>query len=217
MFTTNLLNVKFLPAAVAGGARAILLLVHGRGGRLLLFDFMVKRGRLKIFDILSLEAPHPDFVPEMKVPGFSWFVLPEKKGLEESRMKLSQLLEELEAAGYARDKIFWLGFSQGAVMGLDTALRSDYSLGGVVGVSGFCLQPDEYPKAFGAAAKKTPLLLTTGTRDLIVPGEPAQKDFLRLKDMGVNLEIREYDKPHSFDLKREVPEIEDWLSLRLSD
>jgi len=216
-FQTSLLNSKFWPSTHAEGAKGLLLLAHGRGGRLPLMDFMAKRGQLGIFDILSIEAPHADFVPEMKVPGFSWYVLPDKKGLEESRKRIHDLLEEIEAAGYARKKIFWLGFSQGAVMGLDTALRADRPIGGVVGSSGFCLHPQEYPDAFGSAAKDTPILVTTGARDSIVPPEPARKDFLALKNLGVAIEIRDYDKIHSFDLKREIPDIEAWLQARSSD
>ncbi len=189
----------------------MLLLVHGRGGRLPLMEFLAKRGALKEFDILLIEAPHADFVPEMKIPGFSWYIGPSQEGLDESRRRLNKLIDEICSAGYDSKKIFWCGFSQGCVMGLDIALRSDRVLGGVVGVSGFILRLEEYPTSFGGGAKETPILVTAGQRDEIVPAGAATEQFKKLQSLGVQVEIRSYDKPHSFDLKREIPEIELWL------
>ncbi len=214
-FSTNTLNFKFIDSG--SNKSQVLILEHGRGGRLPLMEFFAKRSALsageKKFDFLIIEAPHPEFVPEMKVPGFSWFDIKSKdlKGLQESRSKLRALLQELEAYGYRRDKIFWIGFSQGCVMGLDLVLRAEEPIGGLVGVSGFCLRPEAYPAEFGKAAKETPILLTAGTRDEIVPPGPAIAGFQHLEKLGVRLEIREYNKPHSFDLKKEIPEIESWL------
>jgi hypothetical protein len=48
-----------------------------------------------------------------------------------------------------------------------------------------------------------------------VPPGPAREHFEALQTMGVKLEMREFDKIHAFDLKREVPQIEAWLRERL--
>jgi phospholipase/carboxylesterase len=212
-FYTSQLQHRFIAGSEPG--RQVLLLVHGRGGRLPLMEFMAKRGQLGVFDILLIEAPHADFVLEMKVPGFSWYLEPNQKGIEESRAKLRALIHELIAAGYSSEKIFWMGFSQGCVIGLDLALRLEVPLGGVVGVSGFVTRIKDFPAQLGPSAKQTPILVTLGTRDAIVPPGPAREHFEALQTMGVKLEMREFDKIHAFDLKREVPQIEAWLRERL--
>lgn len=200
--------------------RALLLLVHGRGGRLSLMEFLSKRGKLSSFDILLIQAPHSDFVPEMKVPGFSWYYFKspgeaDTQSLNESRDKIRSLLQSLENFGYRRDRIFWMGFSQGGVMGVDTALRADRPLGGVVCASGFVLNPQNYPKSLGSGASDTPIFVSLGSRDEIVPPGPAEEGFSYLKTLGVPVKIRHYDRPHSFHLNSEVPEIEDWLIEKL--
>lgn len=96
-------------------------------------------------------------------------------------------------------------------MGLDLALRSSSLLGGVFNISGLCIQLDSYPEAFGRMAKKQRIVCTHGRRDSIIEFERAESDYTKLKSLGISLEFREYSKPHSFELKNEIPEIESTL------
>jgi len=187
------------------GGKAILLCVHGRGGKKELMEWLPKRFKVPGLDFMSLQAPHPENVPQMKAPGFSWYYKEASKGLDESREKISSLVEELFRAGYAYDKIFWIGFSQGGVMGLDYALRTNRVLGGLICVSGFVLHVEEYPEAFGSAAKNQRLIATHGRRDEIVDFDKATATYDKIVQAGVPLQFREFSKGHSFDLKEEIP------------
>ncbi|PIR23241.1 MAG: hypothetical protein COV44_03810 [Deltaproteobacteria bacterium CG11_big_fil_rev_8_21_14_0_20_45_16] len=199
--------------------KSVLLLVHGRGGRMKLMGWLAKRFKIESLDYILLEAPIPDDVPEMKEPGFSWYLMPDHKGLKESREKIRHFINELVAAGYSADRIYWLGFSQGGVMGIDTGLRSPHKLGGIICVSGFCVRVEDYPDQFGMYAKKQRFLATHGMRDEILSLEKAKKSYDRLKELGINLELKILSKPHSFDLKNEVPDLEQqlitWMKQRL--
>lgn len=213
-FYTDSLVHKFIKNA--DSRQYLLVLVHGRGGRWELMEWFAKRAaHIESLDFLCVQAPHPEFVPEMKVPGFSWYIGESQQGLEESRQRLKQLVDELRLAGYVPEKTFWLGFSQGGVISLDLALRSDQKIGAAICVSGFCLAHQEYPAAFGTAALSQTLLATHGLRDEIVPFEKAKESYEWLMKCGAALEFRQYNKPHSFDLKEEIPfllgRIEHWV------
>lgn len=200
---------KFIPPPVKGssGASSLMLLVHGRTGNLKLLEWYSKRFQVPGMAYMTLQAPYADRRPDQTDEGFSWF-LENGDGLEKSRADLKGMIDELHKQGLPYDKIFWLGFSQGSMMGLDLALRSDHILGGFFCISGFCLRPEDYPQAFGRAAKMQRILLTNGTRDEIVTYERAKKSYDKLAALGVPFEFRTYDKPHSFHLQQEVPYLE---------
>lgn len=213
--TQVLENIRIRPPK--GSSRRILLLVHGRGGRHELMRWLSKKWNFPETEVCLLQAPHPEFVPEMRVPGFSWYLRPNEQGLEESREKLEAFIQSLIQEGFSSDQIFWLGFSQGGVMGIDTALRSSHRLGGVMSISGFALRTQDYPAAFGPQALRQRILATHGHRDQIVAFEEAKKSYEALQSLGVSVEFLEFNKPHSFDLKNELPLLEErmrsWMSL----
>jgi|GEM_PF-1462331 len=212
------LEHKFIPApipAVDQGPKTILILAHGRGGKWTLMEWLSKRFKIPGLDYLCIQAPFPEDVPEMKAAGFSWYIMPKHQGIEKSRDTIQKLLQQLMDSGYSPERILWLGFSQGGVMAIDTALRSNILFGGFVCVSGFVIKIEEYPRAFGKFAKEQNLLCTYGSRDPIVPPEKALRSFQALEALGGPLHYQEYDKPHSFELRKEIPDLEkkikDWM------
>jgi phospholipase/carboxylesterase len=194
-----------------------MLLVHGRTGNLRLLEWYSKRFQVPGMAYMTIQAPYADQRPDQKDEGYSWF-LENYEGLQKSRADLAAMIEEIHEHGLKYEQIYWLGFSQGAVMGLDLALRSNHILGGFFCISGFCLKTDEYPAAFGTAAKKQKILITHGTRDEILPFDRAKASYDKISALGVPLEFKSFDKPHSFHLQQEVPFLEktllDWTHSR---
>lgn len=207
---------KYIPPAV-GEPKSLLLLVHGRTGNLKLLEWYSKRFQVPGMAYMTIQAPYSDLRPDQKEEGFSWF-LENGQGVDESRAQLKGMIEELKSQGLSYSQIYWLGFSQGGVMGLDLALRSDVVLGGFLCISGFCLRPEEYPQAFGKAAKQQNILITHGTRDEIISLERAKKGYDQIASLEVPFEFKVFDKPHSFHLQQEVPYLEqrliDWTKLK---
>lgn len=200
-----------IPAQDADFKKCLLLLVHGRGGQLKLMNWFTKRFKLPGVDYLQIEAPFAEDLEAMKEPGFSWYLGSKLEGIEESRKKLAEVIKTATEKDYKAERIFWLGFSQGGVMGIDTFLRSRFKLGGVVCVSGFAFCIDDYPEAFGPYALEQSILCTHGERDEIVEIDKAVRSYENLKALGVNLELWRFNKPHSFELKREIPQLEEYL------
>ncbi len=178
------------------GARAACLILHGLGDS--------HRGWAPVVPMLDLGSmafaladaplPHGD--------GYSWFDLSVEAGLrvDFDQVRASQALIEaaierlLARLGLRREQLCLLGFSQGALMALEVALRAPSAYGGVVAISGFVADLGAYPAAFGAAAARQRVLMTHGRKDGLIPYAPVAAQAERLRALGVALDWRAYDK-----------------------
>jgi phospholipase/carboxylesterase len=203
------LTYETVPASTtsASGGGYCCLVLHGLGDSLY--------GWKPVVPMLGL--PEVSFVlpnaPREYHGGWSWFDLHDDLSIEDdhvraSRAALRELIAHLlERFSITSERLFLMGFSQGCLMALDTALRWESPFAGVVGISGFMTMLDEYPAAFGAAAKSQRILLTHGRYDGMIPitYSRAQKD--RLAALGIAVDWREYDKEHTLDPTRELADI----------
>jgi phospholipase/carboxylesterase len=99
-------------------------------------------------------------------------------------------------------------------MAMDAGLRSELPLGGVIGVSGWVAFIEEYPEALTSAARAREYLVTHGLQDPMVPFEATAAQCKRLRELGLDLEFKPYDKEHTM-LPDEVEDIRSWLAARL--
>ncbi len=204
---------NFIPSKGTAGGK-VLVLAHGRGGNLKLLEYYSKRFDIPELSYLTIQAPWPEQREDQVAKnewGWSWWHWPDFKRLEESRHRLQRMVEELEEQGVASEKIFWLGFSQGAGIGLDLFLRSERCFGGGLFISGLLPRSTDYPKAFGSKAPNQNILITHGTRDEIISLQDAENTYLPLRQAQIPFDFKVYDKPHSFHLKEEVPFLENTL------
>ena len=67
------------------------------------------------------------------------------QGVKESQASIENLLAAEKARGFAANKIFLAGFSQGAAMAVYTGLRHVETLAGVIALSGYLLFGDGWP------------------------------------------------------------------------
>ena len=218
------LRHAYIPSKT-GDTKNLLILAHGRLGNLRILEWFAKKLELSDLSYLLIEAPFNDQLAEEDTPEkfgikinqamYSWY-LDENKGLEESRKKINEMIEQIHSDFVPYQNIYWLGFSQGGIMGLDLFLRSKNKLGGLISVSASCVDVDSYPEAFGGFAKEQRVLITHGNRDENIPLEVAEEAYQKLHDLGVIFELQVYDKPHSFHLNKEIPyikeKLESWMS-----
>jgi predicted esterase len=129
------------PVAAAGaaidGARAAVIMVHGRnaGPR----------------NILELATPlaHPGIAfLAPGAAGHTWYPLSflaerdqNEPGLSSALGMLRQLVDEIETRGIPRSRVVLLGFSQGACLAAEFALRHPVRYGGLVAFSGGLIGP----------------------------------------------------------------------------
>lgn len=180
------------PIRIAGEpinrARAAMLMVHGRGAR--------------AEDILSLAY-------EFDQPGFA-FLAPQAAGntwypnrflvpLEENEPWLSSafgfvrnVLAEITNAGIPHERIMLLGFSQGACLVLEFAARNARRYGGIVGLSGALIGPEDTPRDYPGSLAGTPVFLGCSDVDFHVPRERVDETAEVLRRLGGEVTQRLY-------------------------
>ncbi len=109
------------------------------------------------------------------------------KELAPARKALLAMLDVLQTStGLPMSKIVLGGFSQGAMLTTDVALRLDEAPAGLCILSGALMGEDEWTKA-APKRKGLPVLQSHGTRDPILPFKGAEKlrDLLTTAGLGV--------------------------------
>ena len=207
------------PVAELGAKPPLLALLHGVGSNegdlFQLAPYLDPR-----FQIVSLRAPL------VRGPqSFAWFdveFLPEgfriaPEQIAASRDRIAAFLDEAVAAyGADAERVYLLGFSQGAIMSLTLALTQPERLAGVVPIAGR-IPPEVEP--WIAAPERTaglPLLLEHGRWDQVIPIAWAHRARPILERQGVALDYREYDAPHSI-TPRMLDDATAWLTARLDE
>lgn len=194
-----------------------MLLLHGFGGDENSLYFLSSKldGR---FFYVSARAPY-----EIGPGSYAWFHVVfdpagnaiEPDEAERSRLALLGFVDELvEAYGVDPSRVYLMGFSQGAMMGLSAALTEPEKIAGLVASSGRIL-PEVLPRiAAPVRLRGLPIFVTHGLRDEVVPIRHGKAIRDRLSSESVELTYREYDMGH--ELRQEcVYDISEWLSARL--
>ena len=153
--------------------------------------------------------------------GYSWFDLlpdmtPDLAGVQASRDALEGLIDHVLAdLAIPSERLFLLGFSQGCLMALEVALKSPRAFAGVIAISGWVAGVEDYPAAFGSAISAQHVLMTHGKTDQTLPIALVRPQAQRLKQLGVDLDWREYAKDHTLDQQQEVADIRTWVRARM--
>ena len=134
----------------------------------------------------------------------------DEKGVRESQHAVERLIAREMERGIATRRIVLAGFSQGGAIALQTGLRQEDRLAGVIALSSYLPLPDKLDPEASAANRDTPIFMAHGIEDPIVPLKLAAASCSRLLTMGYEVEWHEYDMPHSV-CAEEVGQIGAWL------
>jgi phospholipase/carboxylesterase len=199
-----------------GGQTAppLLLLLHGIGSNeedlFGLASYLDER-----FLVVSARAP-----VTLAYGGYGWFQIDFTPGgmvadVEQAKKSLAMLpgfVDGLvEAYGADGRRVYLMGFSQGAMMSLALTLTSPEKVAGVVAMSGrlprqvIGLEPDR------EALKGTPVLVTHGLYDPVLPIENgrAARDYLAA--LPLELTYREYPMAHEVSMES-LRDVTAWLT-----
>jgi predicted esterase len=178
-------------------ARAAMLMVHGRGAT--------------AENILSLAG-------ELNQPGFA-YLAPQAAGntwypnrflapLAENEPWLSSALSfvgdlysQIINAGLSPERVMLLGFSQGACLTMEFSARNARRYGGIVGLSGALIGPDDTPRDYKGSLEATPVFLGCSDVDFHVPKERVDQTAEVLRRLGGKVTKRLYpNMDHSINL-----------------
>lgn len=182
------------PILIAGEplnrAHAAMILLHGRGA--------------SAEDILTL-------VPELDPFGFAclapqaangtWYPYPFMSPLASNEPWLSSALgavadalAQVAAAGIPPEQSVLLGFSQGACLAVEFAARNARRYGGVAGLTGGLIGPDDTPRDYAGSLEGTPVFLGCSDIDFHIPKARVELTAQVLERMGANVTARFYPK-----------------------
>jgi len=170
----------FATGAPLEGAKAAMLMMHGRGA--------------SAQDILSLanELDNPGFAfLAPQAAGNTWYPNRFTAPIEQNEPWLSSalavvgdLLSYVVNSGIATEQVILLGFSQGACLALEFAARNMHRYGGLVGLSGALIGPDESPRNYTGSLAGTPVFLGCSDVDFHIPRQRVDQAAEGLKAYG---------------------------------
>ncbi len=164
-------------------AKAAMIMVHGRGASA---DSILT---------LAAEFEQPDFVYlAPQAAQNTWypysFLAPipnNEPGISSGIAKLANLVDELVSNGVPHQSIFLLGFSQGACLALEFAARHARRYGGVIGLSGGLIGPDDTPRDYAGSLNGTPIFLGCSDVDFHIPKERVLLSAEIFESLGGNV------------------------------
>lgn len=169
-------------------AQAAMLLLHGRGAT--------------AQDILSLanEFDQPGFAYlAPQASGNTWYPNRFLAPIEENEPWLSSalalvgdLFSTVIDAGIPPERVMLLGFSQGACLTLEFAARNARRYGGVVGLSGALIGPDDIPRNYPGSLAGTPVFLGCSDVDFHVPRVRVDQTAELMRSLGGEVTERLY-------------------------
>lgn len=180
------------PVLVAGEplehAKAAMIMIHGRGA--------------SAESILSLaaEIDQPGFAYlAPQAAGYSWYpnsflapIASNEPGLSSGLAVIATLFDHLAEAGISPEQTILLGFSQGACLSLEFAARNARRYGGVAGLSGGLIGPQNTPRDYSGSMNRTPLILGCSDSDPHVPKERVLLSAAVFQKMDAEVTARIY-------------------------
>ena len=164
-----------------------MILVHGRGAT--------------AEDIMTI-------APEVQTPGWAylapqaagnaWYPNPFTAPIESNEPYLSAALDMLKrllervVATVPTERVVLLGFSQGACLTMEFAVRNARRYGGVVGLSGGLIGPDGTPRDYPGSFEGTPAFLGCSDVDPHIRKDRVEEAAEVFKRMGAEVTMRLY-------------------------
>lgn len=171
-------------------AKKALIMIHGRGASA---ESMIPLSNYLQLEDTAIFAPQAD--------RHSWyptsFIEPvemNQPALDSALHLLSELVDEIVAAGIQRDQIYFLGFSQGACLTLEYVTRNAKRYAGVVAFTGGLIGEQLAMENYKGDFVGTPVLITTSDPDTHVPLSRVKETESILKDMNAGVSMRAYQR-----------------------
>lgn len=190
MDTPDIYGPSYEPAS-GENARQLVVLLHGLGADG--YDLINMAPELARFlPNAAFVSPTSPFLNDMGGPGYQWFSFQDQssKGLLDSARLAEALInafidKELAKRNLSDDKLAFVGFSQGGMVSLHTALRRPKPCAAVLSFSGALLGPEYLAQEKRSAP---PVCLIHGDADPVVPFASLKRAETALKSAGITVE-----------------------------
>ena len=200
--------------AIVRDLNPTLIVVHGRGASAT--DLLPLADALGREDLLTIAPQAPYQFRGSFGLGYAWYELqeigrPDERTFSVSLEKFLAFLDRVRE-GYPVDpeRLVLLGFSQGAVMSLATAVREPRRASAVAALSGY-LDAYSRPVAESSAVQDLPVFIGHGVQDELIAVSFGREARDTLKGLGAQVTYHEYPAPHTI-TQPEVGDVRTWLN-----
>lgn len=169
-------------------ASKVLVMVHGRGASP--YDILGLSNHLNLNDyaLIAPQATNNTWYP------YSFLAPPAQNEpwLSSALALLKDIRTELNEKQFADEKIFFLGFSQGACLALEFVTRNATRYGGIVAFTGGLIGDKIYEENYHGNFAGTPVFIGSSDPDMHVPTERVHQSAGILEKMGANVTKKIY-------------------------
>lgn len=187
-------------------AKKALILLHGRGG--------------SAEDIITLADEFCDdtyYIAAPQATGNTWypftFLAPEEKNepwlssaIDVVRKLIGNVTSHIPA-----EKIFIMGFSQGACLSLETAARHAARYGGIAAFSGGLIGEEINPEKYRGDFAGTKIFIGNSDKDPHIPDKRVRESAEMLRSMGANVDLRIYTGMGHTIAREEIEEVRNFM------
>lgn len=175
-------------------ARRAMIMVHGRGATAPSILELADHLRVDDFALLAPQANQHSWYPY----SFMAPVSSNEPGLSTGLEVIGQIVDDILAAGIPHERIYFLGFSQGACLTSEYLARYARRYGGAFLYSGGLIGREIDRGNYAGDFAGTPMLLGCSDVDPHVPLERVRETTRILTDMGAEVTERIYPNgPHT--------------------
>ena len=204
---------------------ASVIWMHGLGADG--YDFVPLVKELEINQLPGLEAgvrfifPHAPMRPVTLNNGMvmrAWYDIKmvdlvreeDEAGLRASQVECEKLIANEVRRGIPANRIVLAGFSQGGAITLQTGLRHNERLAGLMVLSSYLPIASTVAGEMASAHQDLPIFMAHGTHDPMIAIARATASRDQLKQLGYAVEWKEYPMEHSLAME-EVRDVRGWL------
>jgi phospholipase/carboxylesterase len=188
-------------------AEKAMIFIHGRGAD--------ARGILEIAGHLEIEG-FALLAPQ--ATGNTWYpysflspVEMNEPWLSSAIAAIHELIDEVVEAGIRTEKIYLLGFSQGACLTLESAARKAQRYGGLIAFTGGLIGEKIDRSKYQGNFEGTPVFIGSGDPDPHIPVSRVNDSSLVLREMGATVTEKIYPGiPHTI-IRDEI----DWVNINI--
>ena len=169
-------------------AKKALIMLHGRGASAEDILQLTTYLNVEDFAIIAPQATNSTWYPYS-------FLAPRNQNepwLSSAIALIADIVKDIEQQGIPKEKIYFLGFSQGACLTLEYVTRHAARWGGAVAFTGGLIGDKIYPETYSGDFEGTPIFLGTSNPDPHVPVERVVESVALLKKMNAAITEKIY-------------------------
>lgn len=205
------------PVRTAGAklasARAAMVMVHGRNAPAESILSLVQAIDTPGFAYLAPQAAGNTWYPN----SFLSPIPSNEPGITSGLAAINDLLKRIVDSGVPLERTMLLGFSQGACLSLEYAARNARQYGGVVGLSGGLIGPDDTLRDYPGSFDGTPVFLGCSDVDFHIPARRVEETAKVLRKMGAKVTMKLYPGMDHIVNEDEVRRVREMMAAIVAD